>query len=129
MALLLLGLGGPVSGLIMGYGIARGLSRSIYRLSVRVQDMAQHLDQDVASVSVPADGDMPSLERQLQRVVGRVEEVLERLQGQQQEMLRAEQLGGGRPTGGQRRPRGPQPAHLDQDAGRGGPAAAEAASR
>src|SRR5437762_2922700 len=32
--LLLLGLGGPLSGLLLGYGIARGLSRSIYHLSV-----------------------------------------------------------------------------------------------
>src|SRR5262249_17779960 len=39
LAMLILGLGGPVSGLIIGYGIARGLSRSIYQLSVRVQDM------------------------------------------------------------------------------------------
>jgi len=31
-AMMLLGLAGPVGGLIMGYGMARGLSRSIYRL-------------------------------------------------------------------------------------------------
>lgn len=92
LALLLLGLGGPLSGLIMGYGMARGLSRSIYQLSVRVQDMAQRLDQDVASVSIAADGDIQSLDQQLQHVVERVEEVAERLQRHQREMLRAEQL-------------------------------------
>jgi signal transduction histidine kinase len=99
--MLLLGLGGPASGLIIGYGIARGLSRSIYQLSVRVQDVAQRLDSplpagngavDVASVSIRADGDLQSLDRQLQHVIRRVEEVGERLQRHQREMLRAEQL-------------------------------------
>ncbi len=90
--LLFLGLGGPLSGLIMGYGIARGLSRSIYQLSVRVQDMAQCLAQDVASVSVTADADIHALDRQLQHVLCRVQEVAERLQQHQREMLRAQQL-------------------------------------
>lgn len=92
LAMILLGLGGPVSGVICGYGIARGMSRSIYQLSVRVQDITQRLEQDVASVSVSADGDIESLDRQLQHVVGRVEEVAERVQRHQREMLRAEQL-------------------------------------
>jgi two-component system, NtrC family, sensor histidine kinase HydH len=90
--LIFLGFAGPISGLIIGYSVARGISRSIYRLSVRVQDMAQRLDQDVASVSITADGDIRSLDNQLQHVVGRVEEVAERLQRHQRDMLRAEQL-------------------------------------
>jgi signal transduction histidine kinase len=92
LTMLLLGLGGPLSGVIVGYGVARGLSRSIYQLSVRVQDMAHRLDQDVASVSVAADGDLQHLDQQLQHVVHRVEEVAQRLQRHQREMLRAEQL-------------------------------------
>jgi two-component system, NtrC family, sensor histidine kinase HydH len=92
VAMLLLGLGGPIGGVLCGYGIARGLSRSIYRLSVRVQDMAQRLDQDLASVSVAADGDLVHLDQQLQHVVQKVEEVAERVQRHQREMLRAEQL-------------------------------------
>ena len=92
VALLLLGLVGPVSGIVMGYGVARGLSQSLYRLSVRVQDVAQHLDRDVGSVSVVADGDLHHLDRQLAHIVRRVEEVGARLQQQQRELLRAEQL-------------------------------------
>jgi signal transduction histidine kinase len=87
-----LGLLGPVSGLILGYGVARGLSRSIYQLSVRVRDMAHRLEQDVASVSIEADGDLQNLDRQLQSVVRQVEEITERQQRHQGEMLRAEQL-------------------------------------
>ena len=58
LAMLLLGLGGPLGGILCGYGIARGLSRTIYQLSVRVQDINQRLDQDVAAVNVAADGDL-----------------------------------------------------------------------
>jgi two-component system, NtrC family, sensor histidine kinase HydH len=92
LAMLFLGICGPISGLLVGYGIARGLSRSIYQLSVRVQDVAQRLDQDVAAVTIAADGDLQHVDRQLQQVVQRVEEVAERVQRQQRDMLRAEQL-------------------------------------
>jgi signal transduction histidine kinase len=90
--MVLLGLAGPVGGLVLGYGVARGLSRSIYRLSVRVQDMAHQLDEDVASVSVAARGDLRGLDRQLQHIVGKVEEAAARLRQQQRELVRAEQL-------------------------------------
>jgi two-component system, NtrC family, sensor histidine kinase HydH len=92
LLMLLVGVAGPVGGLLSGLGIARGLSRSIGQLSVRVQDMAQHLNQDVASVNLVADGDLHSLDHQLKHVVRRVAEVAERLQRQQRDMLRAEQL-------------------------------------
>jgi signal transduction histidine kinase len=106
LVMLLLGLGGPASGLIIGYGIARGLSRSIYQLSVRVQDVAQRLGPSlegpaeaangsgwtIEPVRIEADGDLNQLDRQLQHVLRRVEEVGERLQRHQREMLRAEQL-------------------------------------
>lgn len=88
----LIGVVGPVSGLISGYGMARGLSRSIYQLSVRVRDMAHRLEQNVAAVSIEADGDLANLDRQLQHVVDKVEEVAERQQRHQREMLRTEQL-------------------------------------
>jgi signal transduction histidine kinase len=92
LAMLLIGLVGPISGIIIGYGVARGLSRSIYQLSVRVQDVAQRLDQDIASVSVAADGDLQNLDKHLEHIVHRVEEVAERLHRHQREMLRTEQL-------------------------------------
>jgi signal transduction histidine kinase len=92
LALVGLGVVGPLSGVLAGFGIARGLSRSIGQLSVRVQDMARHLDQKVASVTLPADGDLEHLDEQLRYVVRRVEEAAENLQRQQRELLRAEQL-------------------------------------
>ncbi len=92
LVMLLLGLVGPLGGILSGFGIARGLSRSIYRLSVRVKDMAAHLDHDVGSVSVTADNDIHHLDGQLERIVRRVEEVTGRLQRQQLALLRTEQL-------------------------------------
>ncbi|MBY0523584.1 MAG: hypothetical protein K2R98_09295 [Gemmataceae bacterium] len=90
--LLLMGFGGPAGGLILGYGVARGLRRSIYGLSVRIQDVAQHLDEKVATMNVAVDGDIEHLDQQLQYIVKRVEEVGERIQRHQRQMLRAEQL-------------------------------------
>jgi two-component system sensor histidine kinase HydH len=92
LLILLIGVAGPIGGLLSGLGMARGLSRSICQLSVRVRGLAQRLDQDVASVNLVADGDLYNLDRELQHVVLRVEEVAERLQRQQRDMLRAEQL-------------------------------------
>jgi signal transduction histidine kinase len=92
LPMLLLGLGAPISGLLAGYGIARGLSRSIYQLSVRVQDVAQRLEQDVGPVSIAADGDIGQLDQRLQHVVERVGEVVEQLQQHQRKALRAQQL-------------------------------------
>ncbi len=92
LIVLFLGLGAPVGGILVGYVLARRFYRSIYRLSVQVQDMARHLDQKVASMSVVVDGDIENLDRQMQYVVGRVEDTAQRLHRQQHEMLRAEQL-------------------------------------
>jgi signal transduction histidine kinase len=110
LALLFLGLGGPVGGGLVGYGIVRGLTRTIAQLSVRVQDVVQRLNGpldlsqgphpdgagaaviDVAQVTVAPGDDLGGLDRQMQHVVRRVEEVTERLQRHHWEMLRAEQL-------------------------------------
>jgi two-component system, NtrC family, sensor histidine kinase HydH len=92
LSMLLLGALGPLGGLAIGYMVARGLSRSIHRLSVHVKDMARHLDLEVATISLAADGDLHGLDHQLQNIVRCVEEVMERQQQHQREMLRAEQL-------------------------------------
>ena len=109
-AMLALGLAGPVGGLVAGYGVARGLSRSIYRLSVRVQDMAQHLDRDVASVSVAPAATSTRWTGQMQTLVRRVEEVTERVQQQPARAAAGRAAGRGRPARRQRGPRGAQPA-------------------
>jgi signal transduction histidine kinase len=92
MVMLLAGLLGPVSGVIIGFGVARGLSRSIARLSVRLEDVRAQLDHRVASVRLSTGADLGELDRQLDHVVDRIRTVVEQLQRQQQELLRSEQL-------------------------------------
>ncbi|HTD79262.1 MAG TPA: histidine kinase dimerization/phospho-acceptor domain-containing protein, partial [Chloroflexota bacterium] len=92
VAMMLAGLLGPVSGLVVGFGIARALMRSIARLSVRLEDARAQLDQEVASVRLSAGSELGDLDRQLDHVVARVRAVAEQVQRQQQELLRSEQL-------------------------------------
>lgn len=96
VVLWLAGLAAPLGGLIVGYGIARGLTRSIARLRLRIQDVADRLPLPESNggiqLTLRADGDLGGVESQLDEVVRRVEEVVGRLQQQQREMLRAEQL-------------------------------------
>ena len=91
-ALLLLGVLGPLSGLGIGYGVARGLSHSIARLNVRLRDVHAHLEQEVGSVDVEADGDLSVLDQRVERVVEQVSAVIEELNRKREEVLRAEQL-------------------------------------
>jgi two-component system sensor histidine kinase HydH len=90
-ALMLLGIVGVLGGLLSGYASARGRSRREALLSVRVRAVQAELDQDVESVKVGPPG-AHELEAQLDRVVGRVKEVCQKLQDQERELLRAEQL-------------------------------------
>ena len=92
LLMLLVGVVGPVGGLLAGVGIARGLGQSIARLRVRVEDVRAQLDEDVGSVRLAAGGGLDHLDSQLERVLGRVREVVGRLNQQQQEMMRAERL-------------------------------------
>ena len=91
-AMLVLGLAGPIGGLIAGYGVARGFSKSVYALSVRVQDMGRRLDHDMPAVQVAANDDLQTLDRQMQTLAQRVEQVVERVQQHQRDLLRADQL-------------------------------------
>ena len=90
--LLALGLAGALGGLLSGYATARGLSRRKARLSVHVQAVNAHLDQEVGAMTVEAPRPDGDLDEQLDRVVGRVKEVCQRLQEQERGLLRAEQL-------------------------------------
>jgi len=90
--LLLLGLVGPASGLLIGWSMARGLSRSMRSLSVRIQGMAQHLDQEAGVLRVVSEGDPVDLDQQLEQVFQRIQDIVQQLQAQQRELLHAQQL-------------------------------------
>jgi signal transduction histidine kinase len=83
---------GSLAGLLLGYATARGLRQSIYHLSVRVQDAANKLGQDLPAVSVREDGDLQHLHEQMRGVVQEIEQVVRDLQQREREVLRSEQL-------------------------------------
>jgi signal transduction histidine kinase len=90
--LLVLGVVGALGGLLSGYATARGLNRRVARLLVHVRAVHAHLDQDVGTMTVEGPAELEELDEQLDRVVGRVREVCERLQQQERTLIRTEQL-------------------------------------
>ena len=92
LALLLLGTTGPVAGLLAGFGIARGVRRSIIELSVPIRDAAGKLNEVVGPVTVSAGGTFKELESELRQIADHIGTVVEQLQQSQRDMLRAEQL-------------------------------------
>jgi signal transduction histidine kinase len=92
LGLLLLGTCGAGAGLLAGYGIARGISRSIVQLSVPVRDAAGKLSEVVGPVTLSAGWGLTELEGTLRKMAWQIGTVVERLQQSQREVLRAEQL-------------------------------------
>lgn len=83
---------GALGGLLSGYATARGLTRRAAQLSVRVQAVQSQLDQEIGAVTVEAQPPAADLDEQLDRVIGRVRDVCHKLQEQERDLLRAEQL-------------------------------------
>jgi len=90
--LLAVGLGAPVSGLLLGYAMARRLHQSIYQLSVRIRDAAGRLNSELKPISLDEIGDFPDLHVQLHSVIQEIERVVTELHQREREVLRAEQL-------------------------------------
>jgi two-component system, NtrC family, sensor histidine kinase HydH len=91
-ALLAVGFGAPVSGLLLGYAVARSLHQSMHQLSVRIRDAAGRLNSDLPPVVVEHLDDLPDLHRLMAGVVEEIEIVVQRLQQREREVLRADQL-------------------------------------
>ena len=85
------GLGG-FAGLVLGYGVARGLSRSIRRLLVQISDAAGKLGPPLPPLVMRREGDFRDLHEQVDQLTERIEAVVQELQQREREVLRAEQL-------------------------------------
>ncbi|HVC96802.1 MAG TPA: ATP-binding protein [Pirellulales bacterium] len=92
LALLLLGVCGSVGGLLAGFGIARGVSRSIVQLSVPVHGVAGKLNEVIGPITLSAGEGFEELESALRDMADHVGTVVERLEQRELEVLRGEQL-------------------------------------
>ncbi len=87
-----IGLLGALAGVVLGYGLARAVRRSIRGVQVRIRDAAGRLGPEAADLTVTDDGDFGGLHADVDQLSGRVAEVVERLQQREREVRRAEQL-------------------------------------
>jgi signal transduction histidine kinase len=92
IGLTLLGVCGPIAGLLAGIGISRGVNRSLVRLSVPIRDAAGKLNEVFGPVTFSAGTGVEDLEAVLHRIADQIGSVIERLQKSQREALRSEQL-------------------------------------
>ena len=92
VGLLLLGCCGAVAGLVVGYGIARSIQRSIVELTVPIRDAGGKLNEVVGPVAISSDATFQELESALQDLADRVGTVVQHLQDSQRATVRAEQM-------------------------------------
>ncbi|HWB12917.1 MAG TPA: ATP-binding protein [Pirellulales bacterium] len=92
IGLLFLGICGSMAGLLAGFGIARGVSRSIVQLSVPVHGVAGKLNEVVGPITLSAAAGFEELESALEDMAEHVGTVIERLEQREREVLRGEQL-------------------------------------
>jgi signal transduction histidine kinase/CHASE3 domain sensor protein len=92
LGLLLLGACGSVGGMLAGFGIARGVNRSIVQLSVPVRGAAGKLNEVVGPITLSTGTGFEELEDTLQKMAEQVGAVVERLEQREREVLRGEQL-------------------------------------
>lgn len=92
IGLLILGICGAVAGILLGFGIARSVHRSLVQISIPVQDIAGRLNQVVGPIVVEANTDLSGLDDSLRLLSEKTSDVVRRLQESQRHSLRREQL-------------------------------------
>lgn len=84
---------GAVAGVVLGFGVARGLSRSLHRLQVRIRDAAGKLAHTtLPEIVFIGEGSFDGLHEQMDRLTARIEQVVQQLHEREREVARAEQL-------------------------------------
>jgi signal transduction histidine kinase len=90
--LLLVAVGAPIAGLLLGYRMARQLHHSIWQLSVRIRDAHGKLNRELGSVTVQEEGDLGTLHQQMQGMIEEIGRVVDQLQQREHQVLRGEHL-------------------------------------
>jgi two-component system sensor histidine kinase HydH len=81
---------GSIAGLVLGYGLARGLRQAVDSLLIRIQGASGMLGQELATVEWQHGGQ--SGPEGLDRLADRVEQVVRQLQQRERDIRRAERL-------------------------------------
>lgn len=89
---ILLGTCGSLAGLALGVGVALNLRKTMVKLQVSVQGVAGRLTEVLGPVTLSEGTSMQELQLSLQAMEQHIAEVVERLQRQDLEILRREQL-------------------------------------
>lgn len=90
--LVLVGGIGGVAGLVFGFGVSQGVSRSIHRLQVQVRDAAGKLDPTASEIVLTGNGNVVALHDEMDSLSVRIEQFVAKLQQRDREVLRSEQL-------------------------------------
>jgi signal transduction histidine kinase len=90
--LLWLGICGCGAGLAAGFGIARGISRSLIQLNVPIRAAAGQLETLVGPLTFASGTDIGQMEGVLRSIADRIGAVVERVRQSEREVLRSEQL-------------------------------------
>jgi two-component system, NtrC family, sensor histidine kinase HydH len=80
-----------IAGLVLGFGLARGLRRTIHQILIRVQGATELLNQELPAVDWTPRTNDPSSD-DAHRLVHQVEQVVQKLQQRDREVRRAERL-------------------------------------
>ncbi len=83
---------GPLLGLAFGWTVARGLSRSLSRISITLEGAVGGADGRLGSVSVSTPDDLPKLQQQAHIVTERIRNVVEELEVARHELVQSERL-------------------------------------
>lgn len=83
---------GAVAGLVLGFGVSQSLTQSIRRLRVQLRNAAGKLGPDFPELVLTEVGDFRDVHEEIDRLTGRIENVVLELEQREYEILRAEQL-------------------------------------
>jgi len=83
---------GASAGVILGFGVAFTVSRSIRKLQVQIRDAAGIMGETAPQVVLLPDGQMEGLGGQIDLLTRRIAEMVQQLRQREREVVRAEQL-------------------------------------
>ncbi len=92
LALVVLGIGGATAGAAAGYGLARGIRRTVYQLTIPLRDVAGRLSQVVGPVTIDEHPEFEDLEQLLKKIAAEVNAVIEKFHATHRQVIRSDQL-------------------------------------